>query len=112
MDASDYPSLSRLARLNAQLAANSVRVSAIVNAQLDSVERLFRAATAHDWDAIARVSGDLAKQPVDDHNSAVVRSAAKVCESLRRDPSGAKAAGRLATLLSACRTAKARSHAW
>jgi hypothetical protein len=108
MDTTDYPSLSQLARLNAQLAMHCARVDALIGAQLDSVERLFRAATNLDWDGVARASHDLARQPIDGQNNAVVQSAWRVCEALRRDPSGGKAQSRLATLLSACRAAKTR----
>ena len=92
VDTNEYPSLGRLARMNAQLAAQSARVEAIVAAQLDNVERLFRAATNHDWEAVARVSQDLARQPAAIRDAAVMRSAGKVCEALRSDPSGAQGA--------------------
>jgi hypothetical protein len=108
LDTTDYPSLSQLARLNAQLAVHCARVDAIINAQLDSVERLFRAATNLDWDGVARASQDLARQPVNGDNNAVVQSAWRVCEALRLDPSGRKAGSRLAALLSACRAVKSR----
>jgi hypothetical protein len=111
MDTSDYPSLSQLARLNAQLASHCARVDAVINAQLDSVERLFRAATRLDWDAVARASHDLARQPINGENHAVVQSAWRVCEALRRDPSGTKAKSGLSALLSACRSAKTRGGA-
>jgi hypothetical protein len=106
VDTSEYPSLTRLAHLNAQLAVQSARVGAIVGPQLDSVERLFKAATNHDWATVARVSQDLARQPENAANATMVRSAGKVCEALRADPSGAKAARPLAKLLDACRAAK------
>lgn len=106
MDATDYPSLGRLARMNAQLAAQSARVQAIVAAQLDEVERLFRAATNHDWEGVARASQELANKSPSGDNTALIRSASKVCEALRRDPTGTKAAQPLAKLLTLCRTAK------
>jgi hypothetical protein len=108
MDTTDYPSLSQLARLNAQLALHCARVDSIINAQLDSIERLFRAATNRDWAGVARASQDLAKQPVDSENNAVVQSAWRVCEALRHDPSGSNAQVRLTALLSACRAVKSR----
>jgi hypothetical protein len=108
MDTTDYPSLSQLSRLNAQLAVHCARVDALINTQLDSVERLFRAATNLDWEGVARASNDLARQPIDGQNNTVVQSAWRVCEALRRDPSGGKAQSRLAALLSACRAAKTR----
>lgn len=109
MDTSDYPSLAQLSRLNAQLAIHCARVDAVINGQLDVVERLFRAATEQDWDAVARASQALALEPVDAENSAVVQTAWRVYESLRRDPSGGKAASKLAALLAACRAKKPRS---
>lgn len=108
MDTSDYPSLAQLSRLNAQLAVHCSRIDAVINGQLDVVERLFRAATDHDWEAVARASQDLALQPVDSENTTIVQSAWRVCEALRRDPSGGKAGSKLAMLLSACRATKAR----
>lgn len=106
MDLNDYPSLGRLARLSAQLAAQSARVTAIVDAQLDQVERLFRAAVKPDWQEIARAAGELAEQPRSSENSTVIRSAKKVCDALRADPTGAKAVRSLGKLLDACRSAK------
>ena len=109
MDTTDYPSFDLLARMNAQLAANSARVDAIVSAQLDSVERLFRAATTRDWDAVARASDALARQAEATQNRALSRSARAVVEALRLDPTGTKASRPLSDLLSACRAAKLRS---
>jgi hypothetical protein len=109
VDTSEYPSLGRLARLNAQLAVQAARVEAVVAAQLDHIERLFRAATNHDWEAVGRVSRELASQPINADNSSLVQSAGKVCEALRMDPSGAKAGRPLARLLDACRTIKSRA---
>lgn len=106
MDTNEYPSLGRLAQLNAQLAVQGARVEAIVGGQLDNVERLFRAATNRDWATVARVSHVLASAPADRSNTALVRTAGKVCEALRADPSGAKAARPLAKLLDACRAVK------
>jgi hypothetical protein len=106
LDSTDYPSLGRLARLNAQLAVQAARVDAAVAAQLDSVERLFRAATNRDWDAVGRASRELAGQPPNSANAALVQSASNVCEALRCDPTGAKAQRPLARLLDACRAAK------
>ncbi|HYO26147.1 MAG TPA: hypothetical protein VEQ85_14495, partial [Lacipirellulaceae bacterium] len=91
MDTHDYPSLGRLAGLNAQLAVQSRRVESIVAAQLDVVERLFRAATKQDWPSVARASETLASQSVTPENETLVRSASQVCDALRRDPTGVKA---------------------
>ncbi len=106
MDTNEYPSLGRLAHLNAQLAVQGARVEAIFGAQLDNVERLFRAATNHDWATVARVSQALASAPADRSNTALIRNAGKVCEALRSDPSGAKAMRPLAKLLEACRATR------
>ncbi|HMP07125.1 MAG TPA: hypothetical protein PJ982_12300 [Lacipirellulaceae bacterium] len=106
MDTTDSPSLGRLAHLNAQLAVQAARVDALVAAQLDQVERLFRAATAHDWDAVGRLSRELAQRTDGREQAAISRTARKVCEALGRDPSGGKAAAPLAKLLDACRSAK------
>jgi hypothetical protein len=104
----DYPSLGRLARLSAQLAAQSARVTAIVDGQLDQVERLFRAAVKPDWQEVASAVQHLASQPRSSENAAVIRSAAKVRDALRTDPTGVKAARSLAKLLDACRAARRR----
>lgn len=106
MESTDYPSLGNLARMSAQLAVHGRRVEALVDEQLDEVERLFRAAASQDWDAIARASADIAGRKVDPVNKALVQTARKVRDALRRDPSGARASTRLAELLSVCRSAK------
>jgi hypothetical protein len=102
----DYPSLGRLATLSAQLAAQSARVTAIVDGQLDQVERLFRAAVKPDWQEVASAARELASQARSPENAAVVRTAAKVRDALRTDPTGAKAMRSLAKLLDVCRAAK------
>jgi hypothetical protein len=106
VDTTDHPSLGRLSHLNAQLAVQSRRIEALINAQLDHVERLFRAATSHDWPAVEQASRELAKQPPAGENAAVVRAASQLCDALRLDASGAKAARPLAKLIDACRTVK------
>lgn len=108
MDLSEYPSLSRLAVFSAKLASQNRQVEAVVDAQLDEVERLFRAVSERDWDAVLRLSEQLAGQPKDRADKAVVRSARKVCDALVRDPSGAKARRGLDALLDACRESKLR----
>ena len=109
MDATDYPSLEAIARMNGQLAVGAARVDAIVSAQLDSVERLFRAAHSRDWDAVARASEALARQAEAAKNRTVGKSARAVCDALRMDPTGTKTASKLADLLSVCRAARLRS---
>ena len=106
MDSTDYPSLGRLAVFNAQLAIYNRQVEAAVDAHLDEVERLFRAVAERDWEAVLRLTEHLVSQPKDRADEAVVRSARKVCDALRRDPTGAKAARGLGELLTACRASK------
>lgn len=110
MDSTEYPSLGRLARLNAQLAVQASRVGAVVDGQLDQLERLFRAAASHDWEAVGRVSRELANVPLrGEVTASLARTAGKVCEALRLDPSGAAADRPLAKLIDACRAAKRSS---
>ncbi|BBO34777.1 hypothetical protein [Lacipirellula parvula] len=106
MDTTDYPSLGRLAVLNAQLARQNLFVSSIVDEQLDGVERLFRAAAVSDWQSVLTISEHLIARLQDPADAGVVRSAEQLCDQLRRDPdpSGAKVSVRLAELLSACRS--------
>ncbi|MBL9165461.1 MAG: hypothetical protein JNL18_22230 [Planctomycetaceae bacterium] len=106
MDTTDYPSLGRLAVLNAQLARQARLVEDVVDRQLDGVERLFRAAALSDWQAVLRISEELIAQLQDPTDLPVVRSAQQLCDLLRRDPSGGKVSVRLAELLSACRSAR------
>jgi cobalamin biosynthesis Mg chelatase CobN len=111
VDTTDHPSLGRLSHLNAQLATQNRRIEALVSAQLDHVERLFRAATRHDWTAVEQASRELAKQPAEGENAAVVRAATQVCDALRLDASGAKATRPLAKLIDACRMVKTKRRA-
>jgi hypothetical protein len=106
MDTTDYPSLGRLAVLNAQLARQTRLVENVVDEQLDGVERLFRAAAISDWQSVLRISEQLVAQLQDPADMPVVRSAQQLCDLLRRDPSGAKVSVRLAELLSACRSTR------
>lgn len=109
MDTTDYPSLGRLALINAQLARQNRAIENVVEEQLDHVERLFRAASISDWPAVLRIGEQLVAELQNPADLPVVRSAQQLCDLLRRDPSGSKASMRLAELLSACRTAKRRS---
>jgi hypothetical protein len=108
VDTSEYPSLGFLARLNAQLLVHNQAVAGVVDAQLDEIERLFRAATQRDWAALLKLGEDLAGILEDRADKPVVRSARKVCTALRGDPSGAKAMRHLPELLAACREARLR----
>jgi hypothetical protein len=80
----------------------------VVEGQLDSLDRLFRAATDLDWEALLRLSEELASELQERADRAIVKSARKLCEALRREPSGAKAKRQLGDLLTACRAAKVR----
>jgi len=60
MDTNQYPSLPNLSQMHSRLASNSRRVEAVVDSQLDGIERLFSAATAEDWEAVAKATRYLA----------------------------------------------------
>lgn len=106
MDTTDYPSLGRLAVLNAQLSLQSRQAEGVADRCLDGVERLFRAALLSDWPSVLRLCEQLIAQLKDPADAAAVRSAKQLCDLLRRDPSGANVSTRLAELLSACRAAR------
>lgn len=106
MDTSDYPSLPNLAQVHARLAANSRRVEAIVDAQLNGIERLFAATTAGDWEAIAQASRYLAKQDPAHLDEEVIRQARQVCDELAQARLRTRPPKHLATLLEACRSVR------
>ena len=106
MDTSDYPSLPNLAQVHARLAANSRRVSAIVDAHLDGIERLFAAASVGDWEAIAQASRYLAKQDPAHLDGEVIRQARQVCDELAQVRTRSRPPKHLSTLLQACRSVK------
>ncbi len=106
MDTSEYPSLPNLAQVHARLAAQSRRVEQLVDAHLDGIERLFHAATAGDWEAIALASRYLAKQDPTHLDGEVIRQARHVCEELARARSRTRPPKHLASLLAACRSAR------
>ncbi len=106
MDTSEYPSLPNLAQVHARLAANSRRVEAVVDAQLDGIERLFMATTAGDWEAIAQASRYLAKQDPGHLDGEVIRQARQVCDELAQARSRTRPPKHLATLLAACRAVR------
>lgn len=108
MDTGDYPSLGRLAQFNAQIAAQNARVAAVVDIQLDPVERLFRAAAEDDWQAAIELSEQLAVQLAESEDQSLIAAAQDFRQALRCDPSGAMAKRPLAFLLAACREAKLR----
>ncbi|NOZ40910.1 MAG: hypothetical protein GXP24_11890 [Planctomycetes bacterium] len=111
MDTSDYPSLPNLSQLHARLAANSRHVEAVIDSQLDGIERLFSATTAQDWQAVAKASHYLAELQSDQVGPDVVREARHVFEELSHAADGAKQPKHkqpkhLASLLAACRNAR------
>jgi len=103
MDTSDYPSLPNLSQLHARLAANSRRVEAVVDSQLDGIERLFSASTAGDWPAVAKASRFLADSPPERVGTDVIRAAQYVIEELSHASGTLNPPKHLATLLAACR---------
>jgi len=103
MDTSDYPSLPNLSRLHSRLARDGRRVEQIVDGHLDNVERLFRASTIGDWDAVAKVSGQLAALKPHQASNDVVHKAKLVSDELQGLPSGTRKPKHLADLLAACR---------
>jgi len=110
METDDYPSLPRLAQLHARLAANSRRVEAVVDVQLDGIERLLSATTAEDWEAVAQATRYLANLTPDKVHVDVIREARQLCEELGRTPRIVKRPKHLTSLLAACRVAKQKRH--
>lgn len=121
MDTSDLnsttkPSLPNLNQLHARLAANSRHVEAVIDSQLDGIERLFSATTAEDWSAVAEASRYLAGLKPDRVGPDVIREARYVLDELSRDElsrdershadAGTKQPKHLASLLAACRLAR------
>ena len=111
MDTSDFPSLPNLNQLHARLAANSRHVEAVIDSQLDGIERLFSATTAEDWSAVAEASRYLAELNPDRVGPDVIREARHVVDELSREElghtsEGAKQPKHLASLLAACRLAR------
>jgi len=111
MDTSEYPSLPNLNQLHARLAANSRHVEAVIDSQLDGIERLFTASTAGDWSAVAEATRYLAALKPDRVGPDVIREARYVFEELSHatETDGAKQPKHLASLLAACRVARKKS---
>ena len=105
METDDYPSLPQLAKLHARLAVNSRRVEAMVDAQLDAVERFLSATSAEDWEAVAQATRCLANLTPDQIHIDVIHEARLLCEELDQATSGIKRPKHLARLLAACRAA-------
>lgn len=106
MDTSDYPSLPKLNQIHARLAANSRRVEAVVDSQMDGIERLFSATTSEDWDAVAEASRYLAALSPEQVGSDVVREARYVFDELSHSSAHTQQPKHLVQLLSACRLAR------
>lgn len=106
MDTSDYPSLPRLNRLNAQLSANSRRVEEVIDSQLDRIEQLFLAAISEDWTKVEEVARYLAALEPDVLGEHVVREARQVLDELTANESRAQEPKHLGDLLMACRSVR------
>ena len=109
MDTSDYPSLPSLNRLHASLAANSRRVEAAVDSQLDGIERLFSATVAEDWPAVAEASRILAQSEPDKVGVDIIQKARHVYDELSHTLDGTHRPQQLASLLAACRAVRRKS---
>ena len=119
MDTSDYPSLPNLNQMHARLAADSRRVEAVIDSQLDEIERLFSATIAQDWTAVAEAARYLAALPpesigppaesleaAEKIGADVIREARHVYNELSHSPQPTQPPQHLALLLSACRLAR------
>ncbi len=106
MDTSEYPSLPNLNQLHARLAANSRHVGAVIDSQLDGIERLFSATTAEDWAAVTEASRFLAELKPGRVGLDVIREARYVYDELSHASDGTKQPKHLASLLAACRLAR------
>ena len=89
--------------MHAQLAANSRRVEAVVDAQLDGIERLFSAIVAEDWEAVARATRYLAEMDPDQFDRNIIRTAQQLFQELSGSQTEVKQPKHLASLLEACR---------
>lgn len=106
MDQHSYPSLPSLSQTHARLAANARRVEAVVDSQLDGIERLFTVATTGDWEAIAQASRYLARQDPAEVDGAVIREARKLCDELAHSNARKSGPKQLANLIDACRASR------
>ncbi len=102
MDTDELPSLPNLAKMHAQLAVNSRRVEAVVDARLDGIERLFSATTSEDWEAVAKATKFLASLDPAEIDANVLRTAQQLCEEIGRGEKKMKRPKHLSTLLEAC----------
>ena len=108
MDTTDYPSLPNLVRMHSRLAADSRRVQAVVEAQLDAIEQLFYATTAEDWQGVAQASKLLSELAPEEIGTEVVNEARLVYEEMTHPVSEMRPPRHLEQLLAACRTARSR----
>ena len=106
MDSSEYPSLPELSQIHARLSANSRRVEAVVDAQLQGIERLLSATIAEDWEAVAEATRYLADQNPEDVGSEIIREARTVYEEMSQAPHATQKPKHLVNLLAACRAAR------
>lgn len=107
MDTSDYPSLPNLNRLHASLATGRRDVEAVVDSQINVIERLFSAAVDEDWSQVAKLSRYLAESKAEVVGTAVVREAQSVMIELSHEPNGPSNRSRhLPKLLAACRAVR------
>lgn len=108
MDTDELPSLPNLAKMHAQLAVNSRRVEAVVDARLDGIERLFSATTSEDWDAVVKATRFLANLDPSEIDANVLHTAQQLCKEIGRGKEKMKRPKHLSTLLEACRAVKKR----
>lgn len=109
MDTSDYPSLPNLNQLNARLAVSNRRVEALVDAQLDDIERMFSAVTREDWVDVHALSRRIAAANAETVGREVVREARFVVHEMSYQTHTAeqlKSPTRLSQLLTACRSVR------
>lgn len=110
MDTSKYPSLPNLSQMHSRLASDSRRVEAVVDGQLgeqlDEIERLFSAATAEDWEAVAKATRYLADLEPDQIDGNVIRTARQLSQEIGSATSDVKRPKHLASLLEACRAVR------
>jgi hypothetical protein len=109
MDTTDYPSLPRLARMHARLAADSRRVEQIVDGQMDVIERLFHASTAENWLEVARATQILSQLPAEKLTPDIITAAKSVYGELASFGNGFQKPKHLAKLLAACREVRSRT---
>ena len=109
MDTSEYPSISRLSMMQAQLAAQSRRVEEIVDSMMDGIERLLTASAMQDWGAIAQATEELSQMDPDVTNVEIVRQARHVFRELKSPHKVYTGQPRhLPQLLAACRAVRSR----